>query len=348
MDACISLLRDSPFWEGALLSQAEVSSCWRDLLSTGIGLIDIVEPRQAGYMLKKPGRDDSHYKNGFACTTFVCYVTSDFARELVLRKDDKEDPLLRLTRRHGDFLKGRSRTSPIPELGKGGKIILHNGGFYGLSVAVFHPAILRRWDFFKLLSPFFTRRIDATMRQNNDGFKHEAWFNLAAGDHLKEAYESFGGNALVRPYPGNDSKPPENRKYIFAIAKDEAVCGDLGLPLSCRPKGSSVTYECLFWNGIHERRAHLDRDMQHLCYLLLIGFRLQHIEARLSCDVQRLMARTLDQLQREYDDQPQARKFRPGELPETLIALIEDAPHEIREFIFPAYPWPQNLSSRRK
>jgi len=371
--ACVSLYRHSPFWADSELTESDMVECWEALLIAGIGLIDIIETEDFIEDLKntKKAVSDPHYRHGFFQVVFVCYVTSDVAYDILNTKSDNVDALLYFLQRFNTYRKDSSASRPIPKISskKGEKGRLDDESFYLFACGVYHPEVSFHWSrrterYLDAIHPF-SERVIGDMIRGHIGFRHDAYLLSVAGAHLVTPYTSTGLN-IARRHSEKDN-------YIFITTRDPDVLATLKvLPADLGDELKINLYRPLFLEDSVRRTCNLTRYQQQVCSLLLLGFTLEQVGGFLDpVDYEKIMSiedptvrkSTRESLKKRIAfQQNQASKAlrdkmlvdsdQDGSVPlEHLLTALKrqdgKAAHEIRQFIFSVYPWPEFVPSRR-
>ena len=236
IDTCLAMLEDGPFWDAAhySLDRAECTAVWEELLTSGCGHIDVVENEALVPEIETYRRHNGvpRYKHSFYVIFLVCYVTFDFAREIIMR-EDIPDVLMHFM---NAAVRHRGDTSlPSPAMSAAevqlGLTQVPGHGLYRFVVPVTHPAL----DLATVLvsSPQLIERIRRSSHQVESGLMHEAWISNVASVFSKYGFLQFG-NRLLREYPGNEDRSQDNKKYIFCLTRNREVSDALGGSGGCR------------------------------------------------------------------------------------------------------------------
>ena len=356
---CVSLLKHSPYWRGSSMKEKDVAECWEELLSCGLGLIDIIhESNHDGFLIdRSKALSNPHYEKGHGCLWFDVFVTDDVMKELVQRADDSEDALMYVLRLYNEHRQDRSMPCPTPTPRQDAEgHPLAPEGLNGISVALFHPGI----DFSdpqiieSAGSEDFIKCTTASMRHAYDGLKHNSWLNVVAGEDLKPLFVMFG-NIWLRDYSDNEGISKHEKKYLFFMATSDAVSKQMSgeTRFNLRAMYPVNRYSFLFVRHDAKRRAALSYAQQRVCYLAWLGFRYEEILAFLKeRGEERTMRYVISQIEqsntklsaKNYETIPE---IPPQSLEWNRRVIDESAIHEIREFIFPMYRWPMAPTSRR-
>lgn len=358
IDTCVAMLEDSPFWDSAHypLSRPDIVQAWVDLLFTGRGYIDIVENEAYGTRLgaHRNPNGTPRYDHAFCMVAFVCYVRFEFAREIITRTDIPDI--------HMHFLQSMiahraDAAQPCPAMTAEQMLLgqrqAPGHGLYCFASLVGHPA----FDSGAILSssPQLMDRLRRSPHQICGGLMHHAWITNAAPEFSKHGFTQFG-NKLLREYPGNEMRPSEKKKYIFCLTKDQKTSEALGIPAEVE---ANIDHErCLGnWYKIFfdDRKpcAGLNKNEQHTCFLIMLGYTPAQIAQALSCPVGSVVQYQNQAGEKLYEAgyHGAASNFRkdgasPKHSRETISKIIFDNLHEVRSYLLPLYPWPDDVFLR--
>ena len=232
----------------------------------------------------------------------------------------------------------------------------------------------------------FANRIYASVVQDYIGFKHDVALNSAAGRHFIVPLEQ-AGLKLIREYSRNSVRPFYAKKYLFASVQDVSTAAALGVPhiRSISEASEFTRYTFMHLGNSVCRKAGLTRLQQCVCVLLLTGYsfkqiaraidqneydmlvgeiaalsekrargslesREQKLLDKYSKSLLNIVNKVKDAKRQAVEKLFKANLFTPPFEEERLVGMLKQnsvVAHEVREYLFPVYPWPEDLDSRR-
>lgn len=358
IDTCLAMLEDSPHWDSKhyALNRADMVKVWVDLLCTGCGYIDLVENEAYVPRLERYKNDSGgpRYRHSFCGVFFVYYTSFEFAREIISRADI---PDIFLHFLQSMIAHTANPSLPCPALTAAqmqlGQNQVPEYGLYCFSTKVQHPA----FGMAEVIAapPQLMERLRRSPHQISGGLMHQAWITHVVSEFDKYAFLQFG-HKLLRPHSGNRGKPFHKKKYLFCLTNSRETSERLGVPANVTVNMDHERFVGSWYKLFFDSRqpeAGLNKNEQHTCFLIMLGYPSEQIARVLSTTVG-----SVDQYQNKAGQKLYDAGYRgvaagfhkDGVSPkcsrETISKVVFDNLHEVRSYILPLYPWSDGVYLR--